>query len=109
MIDEYEDNPQLVLDDIEFIRDTTENLIQELKSSNVSNQKISAFDDAETYFNLGVQFANQNCANEAEDAWRKAISFNPQHVLANYNLGLLFASQNRLNEAEKKFSKSNSI
>jgi tetratricopeptide (TPR) repeat protein len=57
---------------------------------------------AQRYYNKGVSYQQQGKPNRAIDSYRKALSFNPDHVPAHINLATAYLQTGRFKEAEKE-------
>jgi len=55
------------------------------------------------YNKLGISYASQGRAAQAEEAFKKAIAINPANPLSHYNLGTFYLSQKKYAEAIAKF------
>ena len=57
---------------------------------------------AQKYYNKGVSYQQQGKLNRAIDSYRKALTFNPDHVQAHINLATAYLQAGRYKEAEKE-------
>ena len=57
---------------------------------------------AQKYYNKGVSYQQQGKLNRAIDSYRKALTFNPDHVQAHINLAIAYLQAGRYKEAEKE-------
>ena len=60
---------------------------------------------AETYFNIGVQYYNNQQPEKAVELFRKTVELNPEFAMAYYDLGLALVSLEKLEEAVSVFEK----
>jgi len=57
---------------------------------------------AQKYYNKGVSYQQQGKLDRAIDSYRKALTFNPDHVQAHINLATAYLQIGRFREAEKE-------
>lgn len=57
---------------------------------------------AQKYFNKGVSYQQQGKLDRAINSYRKALTFNPDHVQAHVNLATAYLQIGRFSEAEKE-------
>ena len=108
MAEEYASDSLKAIEDTKTIKDTTIQLLQELKTSDVLKQAVNVVDSL-PYYNLGVLLASQNRLKEAEEAFHKAIIANPKSAQAYYNLAIIFEDQKLLIQAENNYQKAIAI
>ncbi len=69
----------------------------------VKQQYPHAFGNDRAWVNLGLALFEKRETKEAEDAFRKALSFNPHQAEAHLNLGVIFFNKHHYSEAKKQF------
>jgi tetratricopeptide (TPR) repeat protein len=67
------------------------------------NINVASYREDVVYGKLGVSYALQGFTAQAEEAFKKAISFRPTNPIAHYNLGTFYMSQKRYDEAIGQF------
>ncbi len=71
-------------------------------NSNLALQRQGQFDGS-FFNNLGATYFEMNLPAEAEAAYRKAITVDPNYALAHFNLGILLSRQSKFSAAAYEF------
>ncbi len=64
---------------------------------------------AQIYFRMGNLYFDAGRLEEAEQAYRNAISHDPLHINAHHNLGVVYRRQGRIAESLKMRKKANAL
>ncbi|MBI2653788.1 tetratricopeptide repeat protein [Candidatus Woesearchaeota archaeon] len=69
-------------------------------------KKVKHNPDADSYFELGVLYKENDNEKEAVKSFKKAIELNPKHSMAFYESGVIYEQQKNYDEAIKHYTES---